>query len=83
MVAAVACLALLALRGPLHEVSGHQCSRIGVAEAAEQTVFFNTKSLVYHHDGCIAAKRCTVNCVWISRSEAVKRGGRPCKLCGG
>jgi hypothetical protein len=54
-----------------------------MAEATERKVFFNTKSLIYHHDGCIAASRCTANCIWISRSDAIKHGGRACKLCGG
>jgi hypothetical protein len=83
VVAVAVWLAVLALRGPLPEVSGSRCCHAGIAEAAEQKVFFNTKSLIYHHDGCIAASRCTVNCVWISRSDAIKRGGRACKLCGG
>ena len=76
-------LALLALRAPLPDGSGDRCCHVAAAEAAGQTVFFNTKSLIYHHDGCIAANRCTVNCIWTSLSDAIKRGGRPCKLCGG
>jgi hypothetical protein len=81
IVAAALCLAVLAPRAPLP--AGSRSGHAGIAEAAEATVFFNTKSLIYHHDGCLAAKRCTVNCIWISRADAVKRGGRACKLCGG
>ena len=53
------------------------------AEAAERTVIFNTKSRIYHHDGCNAARACTVNCVTVPLSEALQRGGRPCGRCGG
>jgi hypothetical protein len=83
IVAVALCLSAFALRVPLREGTGSRCAHAGVAEAAAGTVFLNTKSLIFHHDGCIAAKRCTVNCIWVSRSDAVKRGGRPCKLCGG
>jgi hypothetical protein len=50
---------------------------------AEEVVAFNTKSLKYH---CLQrewAKKCTVNCVNVTRSEAIRRGGVPCKVCGG
>jgi hypothetical protein len=50
---------------------------------SEETVAFNTNSLKYHCLSCTWAKRCTVNCVNISISEAKKRGGIPCKVCGG
>jgi hypothetical protein len=53
------------------------------AEAAERTVIFNTKSRIYHHDGCNAARACTVNCVTVPRVDALQRGGRPCGRCGG
>jgi hypothetical protein len=50
---------------------------------AEETVTFNTKSLKYHCQTCSAAKRCTVNCIDIPVSKAIRRGGVACKLCGG
>ena len=53
------------------------------AQAAERTVFFNLKSRVYHHEGCSAGRSCTVNCIWISISEARAQGGHPCGRCGG
>ncbi|MBX9771583.1 MAG: hypothetical protein K2X29_09445 [Candidatus Obscuribacterales bacterium] len=55
------------------------------AHAASQRdiVDFNTNSLKYHDPNCIWAKRCTVNCIKISRGEAKRRGGIPCKVCGG
>jgi hypothetical protein len=55
----------------------------GIAEAAERTVIFNTKSRIYHHAGCNAARACTVNCVSVPISEALRRGGRACGRCGG
>jgi hypothetical protein len=52
-------------------------------QAAEEFVAFNRKSLKYHCLECTWAKKCTVNCVKITRSEAIRRGGVPCKVCGG
>ena len=54
-----------------------------VAAEAEETVIFNTHSHIFHRPECSAAHACTVNCIKIPRSEAIKRGGRPCGLCGG
>ena len=51
--------------------------------AFAEAVMFNTQTLKYHKLGCQWAKRCTVNCIKIDRKEAIKRGGRPCKDCGG
>ena len=79
--AALVFVAVVIGRGPVG-TDGVRCSH-GIAEAAERTVFFNTKSLVFHHDGCSAGRSCTVNCIWISLSEARARGGRPCGRCGG
>jgi len=53
------------------------------ASAGDQQVYFNTKSHKYHCLTCSAAKRCTVNCIKISRDEAIRRGGVACKICGG
>ncbi len=50
---------------------------------AEETVAFNTRSHKYHCLTCPAALRCTVHCIKIPKSDAVKRGGVPCKVCGG
>lgn len=49
----------------------------------ERTVYFNTQSLKYHRGDCEWAHRCTRNCVWLPLSEARRRGGIPCKVCGG
>ena len=46
-------------------------------------VIFNTKTGKIHVPGCQYAKKCTVNCISIDRKDAIKRGGIPCKVCGG
>jgi len=46
-------------------------------------VAFNVSNNKYHDLGCLWAKRCTVNCIKITRKEAHARGGIPCKVCGG
>ncbi len=51
--------------------------------AAADIVSFNTDSLKYHCPTCIWAIRCTKNCINITKIEAIKRGGVPCKVCGG
>ncbi len=48
-----------------------------------ETVMFNTKTYKFHKPGCEWARKCTVNCIKIEKKEAVQRGGRPCKVCGG
>ena len=49
----------------------------------DELVAFNTKSLKFHCLSCEWAQKCTKNCITISRSEAIERGGVPCKVCGG
>lgn len=49
----------------------------------ERTVYFNTNSYKYHAMSCTWATRCTRNCIEIPLSEAITRGGVPCKVCGG
>ncbi len=53
-----------------------------IAASAKDIVIYNTKSDKYHIPSCSAAKRCTVNCIPLTRGEAKRRGGVPCKLCG-
>ncbi len=48
-----------------------------------ETVAFNTKTYKFHKLYCQWAKKCTVNCITIEKREVVKRGGIPCKVCGG
>jgi len=49
----------------------------------ERQVMFNTSSVKYHDPSCRWAEKCTKNCVKVSESEAIQRGGVPCKVCGG
>ncbi len=49
----------------------------------EEKVAFNVESHKYHCVDCRHAIACTKNCVIIPLSEAKKRGGIPCKVCGG
>jgi hypothetical protein len=53
------------------------------AQATEPTVMFNTLSRKYHDPTCVWAMRCTRHCVAVPLSEAKRRGGVPCKACGG
>lgn len=46
-------------------------------------VAYNQKSHIYHKIGCEWAKKCTQNCIFIMKSQAINRGGRACKVCGG
>lgn len=54
-----------------------------VLSGAEEKVAFNVKSMKYHCLTCSSALACTKNCIEVSRSEAKRRGGVPCKNCGG
>jgi len=76
------CGAFLAMGGLLDGLRGFAMSHTGLAEAAEDTVLFNTKTHIFHGPGCPAGRACTVNCVPMPRSQAMKRG-RPCGRCGG
>lgn len=62
-------------------VDGHVNDRTAISDS--EKVAFNTNSLKYHCPSCSAAKRCTVNCITVTRAEAKRRGGVPCKICGG
>lgn len=55
---------------------------LALASYAE-IVAFNTKTNKYHYIGCKWAKKCTQNCIKIDKKEAIRRGGIPCKVCGG
>ncbi|MBX9877596.1 MAG: hypothetical protein K2Y22_03985 [Candidatus Obscuribacterales bacterium] len=67
----------------LDRPSGFATLQSASATSPQDIVDFNTHSLKYHDPNCIWAKRCTVNCIKISRKEAKQRGGVPCKVCGG
>ena len=46
-------------------------------------VAFNKESYKYHKLNCKWAIKCTRQCIYISRKDAIARGGVPCKVCGG
>lgn len=50
--------------------------------SGDSQILFNTRSKKIHCIDCPGTSRCT-NCVPMSASEARKRGGVPCKICGG
>ena len=54
-----------------------------VQKCFAESVMYNTKTHKYHKITCIHAAKCTVNCIKIEKIEARKRGGVPCKVCGG
>jgi hypothetical protein len=54
-----------------------------VGVATERMVMFNQHALKFHDPNCVWAHKCTRNCVSIPLSEAIRRGGVPCKVCGG
>ena len=53
------------------------------AAERDDVVFFNTQTLKYHCLSCKWAKKCTRNCIKITRAQAVERGGVACKVCDG
>lgn len=69
----VACILLLALTVYVVPASSQN----------DEPVFFNVKTYKVHKPSCHWAMQCTKNCIKIKRSEAYKRGGVPCKVCGG
>ena len=58
-------------------------SRVVLESQSEQRVAFNTQSRKFHRLSCRWAKKCTKNCVVIPLSEAIRRAGVACKVCGG
>ncbi len=51
--------------------------------ADSPVVIMNTESLIYHHPSCSRVESCTKNCIKTTRDEAVARGARACRVCGG
>jgi hypothetical protein len=50
---------------------------------ATDLVYFNVQTHKFHCTSCQWAAKCTKHCVAIPREEALKRGGVPCRVCGG
>lgn len=51
--------------------------------ADSDIVVFNTSNGKYHDKSCKWAIKCTAHCVDVTRAEAHRRGGIPCKVCNG
>lgn len=56
---------------------------LNAASGGDEIVSFNKESLKYHCVSCRSAIACTKNCVRIKKSDAIERGGKACKVCGG
>lgn len=52
-------------------------------DPGDPLVSFNLSSRKIHCRTCRAALQCTKNCVELQLSEARRRGGIPCGICGG
>jgi hypothetical protein len=59
------------------------CFAIQIPCAFAYDVIFNTKTYIYHNLYCEWARKCTKSCVKIDHTLAQRRGGIPCKVCGG
>lgn len=64
-------------------VEGSPKQLLAQGAAKEERVAFNTNSRKFHNPRCEWAIKCTRNCISLPRSEALRRGGVPCKVCGG
>ena len=51
-----------------------------MAPAYAETVMMNVNTKKYHKEYCRYVNK---NCIKIEKKEAIKRGGVPCKVCGG
>jgi hypothetical protein len=58
-------------------------TRAGGKAKASDLVMFNQNSKKYHCPSCEWARKCTRNCVEITRAEAQRLGGVACKTCNG
>lgn len=57
------------------------CALVVPVLAASSTVVYNSKNGKFHEPSCRWAEKCTRNCTEITRDEALKLGGIPCKVC--
>lgn len=49
----------------------------------DNPVVLNIKTLLYHCPACELARHCGADCAVVDLAEAVRRGGKPCRTCGG
>ena len=55
----------------------------GASFKGDEKVYFNLENSKYHCLTCKWAIKCTKNCIEMDLAEAKRRGGIPCKVCGG
>ncbi len=54
-----------------------------VLASDDYAVVMNVERHIYHNPDCMWAKKCTKNCIQITKSKAIARDAKPCKVCGG
>lgn len=55
----------------------------GTGPVVDMSVVLNLKTRKYHCPSCELIRGCGTDCVVLDVHEAVRRGGKPCELCGG
>ena len=68
---------------PRDETPDPPISASGPGSPKSDLVMFNQQSKKYHCPSCEWARKCTRNCVEITRAEAIRLGGVACRVCGG
>lgn len=53
------------------------------APVVDQAVILNSKTRKFHCPVCDLVRHCGPDCATVDLSEAVRRGARPCEICGG
>ena len=54
-----------------------------LSASPERLVAYNVRRNLYHGLSCVWARQCKRSCIDIPFSEALARGGRPCRVCDG
>jgi len=53
------------------------------AAVVDQPVILNVKTRTFHCTACDVVRHCGTDCTTVDLVEAVRRGARPCEICGG
>lgn len=53
------------------------------APVVDRSVILNVKTRKYHCPVCDLVRHCGTDCTAVDLAEAVRRGARPCEVCGG
>lgn len=53
------------------------------AAVVDMTVILDQKTRKYHCPACDLVRKCGPDCASMDVSEAIRRGAKPCELCGG